>query len=413
MFRDRARPKQAGEQLGQPFRVVTMPAILALGAAVIVLVGGAIWLFGGQVAVKSTALGVLVNPPGNAVVASSANAVVEGPLLPVGTRVAVGDLVGRLRLADGSVETLHAPIAGTIVSLSSGRSFPVRPGDILLTIAPSTQPMVALLFAGVSTVGDLTPGLPVEVAPASVDVSQTGVLDGVVAEVSPLPVSRERLLDVLGDDGLLEDVTKGGPVHEVIVEFVPDPGMPLGLRWTGDGPDPSHPIVSGTVAIGQVVLREQSPWQALIGGRGTPARPENGVAIEPQPAPTAAQSLPVTAELRTASGAVGLEVARTPEQRETGLMFRRELPRDRGMAFLFDPAAPVNFWMKDTLIPLDIVYIRDGVVLNVAANVPQCEDDPCPTYPSNGKADTVVELAAGRAAELGLAAGSRVTIDYR
>lgn len=413
MFRDRARPKRQGQELGAPLRVVTTPAALALGAAVVALIGGAIWLFGGQVAVKASAVGVIVNPPGNFVVASASNGTVDGPLLPTGTRVAVGDTVGRIRLADGAVETLHSPIAGTVVSLSSGESFPVVPGDVLLTIAPATEPMVALLFVGAGAVGDVTPGLPAEVAPAAVDVATTGILQGVVAEVSPLPVSRERLKDVLGDDGLLEDVLKSGPVHEVIVEFIPDPEKPLGLQWSGDGPGADEPIVSGGIAVGQFVLREQSPWQALIGENGTPAGAESGVAIEPRPAPSAAQSLPISADLRTTGGTVGLEVARTPQERETGLMFRSELPRDRGMAFLFDPAAPVSFWMKDTLVPLDIVFIRDGVVLNIAENAPQCEDDPCPTYPSNGKADTVIELAAGRAAELGLKAGSRVTVDYR
>jgi uncharacterized membrane protein (UPF0127 family) len=169
-------------------------------------------------------------------------------------------------------------------------------------------------------------------------------------------------------------------------------------------------VVSGAIVVGQFVLREQSPWQALLGiDGGSSTVPENA----PAPGPTEAQSLPISADLRVGDVAIGLEVAATPLEQETGLMFRTDLARDRGMLFAFERAQPIDAWMRDTLIPLDIVYIAGGKVVEIYADVPPCEEDPCPTYPSPTDVDQVIELAAGRAAEIGLTVGSPVVIDYR
>ena len=313
-------------------------------------------------------------------------------------------------MADGSIETLTAPVTGTVVSLSSGAYAAVEVGETLLTIAPATAPMAGIVFVASQSVGEVVPGLAAEVAPDTLDVGRTGVLLGVVSEVGPLPVSRDRLVSVLGDDELADDVLRSGPVHEVIVEFEPDADAALGLRWSGAGPDADEQIASGTIVGAQLVLREQSPWQALLGIDSSGSTPEPGDV--PEAGPTGPQDLPVGGSLRVGGEVISLEVARTPREQETGLMFRTELAADRGMAFVLESPASVAFWMKDTLIPLDIVYVRDGVVTNVVAEVPPCEADPCPSYPSDGKVDTVVELRSGRAAELGITTGDTVAISY-
>jgi uncharacterized membrane protein (UPF0127 family) len=136
--------------------------------------------------------------------------------------------------------------------------------------------------------------------------------------------------------------------------------------------------------------------------------------VEEQPLrPGLAQELPLEAQLRVGDEVLWFEVARTAEQRSRGLMFRTELARDRGMAFFFDPPRPVSFWMKNTLIPLDMVFLHDGVVHHIEANVPPCEASPCPSYgPRSGQpTDLVLELAAGRAAELGIQPGDRLTLE--
>ena len=84
VFRDRARAKRRSHELDRPLRLVSVPALTSLVAIIIVMLAGGLWLFGGHVAVKVQAPGVLVNPPGNAPVVSPVRGVVAGPLTPVG-----------------------------------------------------------------------------------------------------------------------------------------------------------------------------------------------------------------------------------------------------------------------------------------------------------------------------------------
>lgn len=93
-------------------------------------------------------------------------------------------------------------------------------------------------------------------------------------------------------------------------------------------------------------------------------------------------------------------------------MYRSSLADNRGMLFPFNPARPVSFWMKNCLIPLDIIFIRLGRVVAIAAEAPPCAADPCPFYNSGKPVDQVIELRAGRAAELGLKPGDRVEVQY-
>lgn len=128
--------------------------------------------------------------------------------------------------------------------------------------------------------------------------------------------------------------------------------------------------------------------------------------------PGAGQSLPISAQATVGDRQIQLEVARTPEQQAMGLMFRSELADDRGMLFEFELARPVNFWMRNVLIPLDMVFLLDGEVQAIAANVPPCTTLTCPTYGPEGSVNQVIELRGGRAAELGLEAGNQITIEF-
>ena len=101
-----------------------------------------------------------------------------------------------------------------------------------------------------------------------------------------------------------------------------------------------------------------------------------------------------------------VEIAATPEQQAMGLMYRGKLDPDRGMIFPFDPPRDASFWMKNTLIPLDMIFVRaDGSIANIAPNtVPYSEE---PVY-SDGPVAAVLELVGGRADELGIKAGDTV-----
>jgi uncharacterized membrane protein (UPF0127 family) len=84
------------------------------------------------------------------------------------------------------------------------------------------------------------------------------------------------------------------------------------------------------------------------------------------------------------------------------------------MLFIFDPPRTVTFWMKNTLIPLDMIFIKDGEVKYIAENVPPCTTMSCPTYgpPSQIVIDQVIEVRAGRTTELGLKIGNPITIEF-
>jgi uncharacterized membrane protein (UPF0127 family) len=127
--------------------------------------------------------------------------------------------------------------------------------------------------------------------------------------------------------------------------------------------------------------------------------------------PQEAQQLPITAQATLAGQTFDLEVAQTPQQQQVGLMFRTHLAKDRGMLFPFDPPRPVSFWMKNTLIPLDLIYLRHGAIQTLYLNVSPCQTDPCLDYPSQDDIDQVIEIRGGRAQELGLKVGDRITVN--
>jgi uncharacterized membrane protein (UPF0127 family) len=124
------------------------------------------------------------------------------------------------------------------------------------------------------------------------------------------------------------------------------------------------------------------------------------------------QMLPITAKANMAGKVINLEVTKTPEEQAMGLMYRTVLADDRGMLFSFSPARTVAFWMKNCKISLDMIFLRDGVVRTIAANSPPCSAEPCPTYSSKTPTDQVIELRGGRAAELGVKVGDRISVNF-
>lgn len=101
-----------------------------------------------------------------------------------------------------------------------------------------------------------------------------------------------------------------------------------------------------------------------------------------------------------------VEVAKTDEQRARGLMFRKFMPQDRGMLFDFKTEQPIMMWMRNTYIPLDMVFIsRDGRVINVAENTEPLSER---TIASAAPAFAVLELNAGVARKIGLKSGDRI-----
>ncbi len=108
---------------------------------------------------------------------------------------------------------------------------------------------------------------------------------------------------------------------------------------------------------------------------------------------------------------VSVELATTQKEHAKGLMFRKELAKDHGMLFIFKVEQQRSFWMKNTFIPLDIIFLsKDLRIISIALNAQPCKQDPCPLYFSKKPAQYVVEVNAGFVAENGLAQGDIASI---
>ena len=119
--------------------------------------------------------------------------------------------------------------------------------------------------------------------------------------------------------------------------------------------------------------------------------------------------------VRTENGTtIFVEIADSPDTRSQGLMFRPSMAPDWGMLFLFPEPGDHTFWMKNTLISLDMFWLdHSGTIIHLEQNVPVCsrKDDGCPRYRAPSKSLQVLELNAGMAKKLGLAVGSQLQID--
>lgn len=149
---------------------------------------------------------------------------------------------------------------------------------------------------------------------------------------------------------------------------------------------PKYPHVKLNIRI---VVAAAMAWLALA--------PASSFAAETQPL-----------EIVTKSGVhvFTVEIAKTEQERATGLMYRKELAEGRGMLFDFSPEQPVSMWMKNTFIPLDMIFIRsDGRILRIAENTePHSEK----IISSGGLAKGVLEVIGGTARKYGIQPGDRV-----
>ena len=128
-------------------------------------------------------------------------------------------------------------------------------------------------------------------------------------------------------------------------------GLPLVQNWA------MNPVAIGLIS-----------WAALLG-------PFSHAQTAPQ------MDLP-RSKLSAGMHLIDAQVAATPEQRSTGLMFRREMPMAEGMLFVFEQASPQCFWMKNTLLPLTAAFVADdGTIVNLADMKPQTTDSHCSAQP--------------------------------
>jgi uncharacterized membrane protein (UPF0127 family) len=134
----------------------------------------------------------------------------------------------------------------------------------------------------------------------------------------------------------------------------------------------------------------------------------SGILVLAAPAPAQTANLQKI-EIASKSGSHSflVELAANDQERARGLMYRKELADGRGMLFDFKQEQDVGFWMKNTYIPLDMIFIRaDGTVRRIAANTEPLSER---TVPSGGPVRYVLEVIGGTARKLGIEPGDKVT----
>ena len=136
------------------------------------------------------------------------------------------------------------------------------------------------------------------------------------------------------------------------------------------------------------------------------AQPQSANAATENRAQTALQQVPLTIRSGAREHRFTVMVARSPGEQAAGLMFRQSLAPNEGMIFPYDPPQEVGFWMKNTLIPLDMIFIRaDGTIARIAEQTRPHSLEP---NLSGEPVAAVLEIRGGRSAELGIKAGDRV-----
>jgi len=109
-----------------------------------------------------------------------------------------------------------------------------------------------------------------------------------------------------------------------------------------------------------------------------------------------------------------VEIADEPEERSRGLMDRKSLDSGKGMLFIFGQESKYYFWMKNTLVPLDIIWLNSNKeVIYIEKNVQPCQNDPCPTYGPDKEAKYVLEINAGQSDRANIQIGTKLSFEFK
>ncbi|MBW4512169.1 MAG: DUF192 domain-containing protein [Scytonematopsis contorta HA4267-MV1] len=122
------------------------------------------------------------------------------------------------------------------------------------------------------------------------------------------------------------------------------------------------------------------------------------------------QYLPIAASFSSDNKTIKLEVADEPQEYSHGLKFRKSIPKNQGMLFILKKPEQVKLWMKDTYVPLDMIFLQDGVIKTIVESAPPCKTKTCPKYDSVYPINQVIELPAGSVKSLELKPGKKIEL---
>ena len=242
---------------------VGRPLLVALIGLCLVVVAIVVWALFGRVPQTVSGFGYVVPAQGFTEVGTTVNGLVETVEVRPGQRVIQGEELARVANVGGDIESLKSPVDAIVTGVVAIKGRITEPGDPMIYLQPAGAALNVKTFIAVRDSYAINVGASAAVSPADAPrAAQYGVIRGTVTNLSPTPVSAERISFIVGGNASLVDYfLASGPVVEVTVELLQDPSTPSGYSWSiGQGPDVE--INAGSLSTVTVLLRD-SP---ILGG---------------------------------------------------------------------------------------------------------------------------------------------------
>jgi HlyD family secretion protein len=263
IFRKEALEKLSSpEQLDHLMHVTRARGWLALAAVIGLSIAGALWGLFGRIPIDAAGQGILIKPGGiRQVVALEPGQVMAVTVRP-GSRVHRGEAVATIRTGGGAHTDLASLVDGIVLEVLVEPGMLVDRGTPVLHLDPLGSQLQAVIYVPVTAGKRIHRGMPVHLAPASVEAEEYGFMQGTVSFVSEYPASHRGMMALLENEFLVQMLSRG-PVLAVEVAPMPDANAPSGFQWSS-GRGPAVPITSGTPCTARFILGEQRPFQFLL-----------------------------------------------------------------------------------------------------------------------------------------------------
>lgn len=236
--------------------------VIALIGLCLLVAAAVVWAFFGRAPETVNGNGIIIPSGGYTEVGTETRGVIKHVWVVPGDTVRAGQPVVEVERRDRMV-TVSSNTAGVVVDVAARPGRPTGIGEPLVIIDPSARNLVTTAFLPAASAELVLPGMPALVSPSDAPKSQYGFIEGRVVSVAPAPVSRARVMTLLGDNEELADYfLTNGPVGEITVEMF-TAETTSGYAWTiGFGPEGA--IDSGTLAEVQVVLNDGSVVDRIV-----------------------------------------------------------------------------------------------------------------------------------------------------
>jgi multidrug efflux pump subunit AcrA (membrane-fusion protein) len=260
MFRQQALSRLGARDTLENLLTITSARLwIALAACLVASSAAIVWAIAGSAPTTVGGFGIVLPASGVVNVTSLTPGTVTSLPIVTGIQVAQGQTVAVLATRGLGTTVVDAPVAGTIDQIYVTPGTFVGPGTPVAEMLPLGSPMSALMFVGAGEGKTIRIGMRADISPSTAPSSQYGSVSGVVTYVSPLPLTQQKVVALLGDrPGLIATVARLGAPLEVTVTLKRNPSTPSGFAWTsGTGPD--FEVTPGTLLTGSVLVSRQDP----------------------------------------------------------------------------------------------------------------------------------------------------------